>query len=148
MSPSIDLFSVHLRVSISRPRVDLICQSIDVEGEKVLWVDGLTMDSPVLLPIAAVAECIQYRGTFREFLMNDMREASQILAISNGEHSPTIIARAVQLMSRDRKLSAEEALHLVVEEALDIMDADQGDAEVFYRQYDASPLSLSAGATA
>lgn len=138
MLPSIELFSVHIRLSIVRPPVDLICQSLDLEGEKVLWVDGLTMDTPVLLPLASVAECIEYRGTFRNFLMDNMAAAGAVLSESAGQHSPTIIARAIDCMSRDPNLPAFEALRLVEEEALDILDADQGDAEVFFRQFETS----------
>lgn len=122
---------------MSTPPVDLICQSIDLDGEKLLWVDGVTMDTPLLLPLAAVAECIQYRGTFREFLMSNMMIAGQVLGASNGQHSPTVVARAVQLMAREKSLSAQDALHLVMEEALDLLDADNGDAEIFFRNYQA-----------
>jgi hypothetical protein len=133
MSKSVDLFSVRMRVSLSRPPVELICQAMDLNGEKVLWVDGMTMDTPILLPIASVNGCIEYRGTFRDFLTLHMGEAGLILSSSAGQHSPTIIARAVRCMTYDKKLTAEDALHLVIEEALDILDADSGDAEVFFR---------------
>lgn len=143
MSPGIDLFSVHIRISVSRPPVDLLCQTLDVNKEKVLWVDGMTMEVPMLLPIASVVECIEYRGTFRDFLTLHMREATEVLQASGGQHSPTLIARAVQLMSRDRNLSGYEALNLVVDEALDMLDADRGDAEIFYRQAQSVPVSIA-----
>lgn len=142
MSKSVDLFSVRIRVSVSRPPVNLICQALDLSGEKVLWVDGMTMETPILLPIASVNGCIEYRGDFRNFLSLHMGEAGMVLAAGAGEHSPTIIARAVQCMTHDRKLSAIEALNLVVEEALDILDADAGDAEVFFRNSPAAQAAI------
>lgn len=143
MSKSVDLFSVRMRVSVSRPPVNLICQALDLSGEKVLWVDGMTMDTPVLLPIASVNGCIEYQGNFRNFLTLRMGEAGMVLASSAGQYSPTIIARAVNCMTYDRSLSADEALHLVVEEALDILDADSKDAEVFFRNSPAAQAAIA-----
>jgi hypothetical protein len=124
------LFSAHFRPSISRPPVDILCQAVDVKGEKLLWADGLMVDHPILVPISAVGK-VSYKGTFRDFMRQHMTHAMYVLEVSQGQHSPTMLARAVQCMSRDPSLSADEALDLVVEEALDLIDVDSMDRGAF-----------------
>ena len=133
MSMNIELFAVQVRVCVSRPAVVLLCQAMDLSGEKVLWIDGMNMETPVLLPIASVKGGIEYRGTFRDFLALHLDQAVQVLQAARGGHSPTVLARAVHYMLHDRNLGAHEALTMVVEQARDILDADTGDADVFFK---------------
>ena len=126
----IHLFAAHFRPSISRPTVDMLCQAIDVGGEKLLWVDGLMFDHPILVPISAVGK-IAYQGTFRQYMTDYMPFSAAVIDASQGQHSPAILARAVQCMVRDPSLSPEEALDLVVEEALDLIDVDNVDRGAF-----------------
>lgn len=128
--PELQLFSAHFRPSIARPAVDLICQAIDVNGEKLLWVDGYMIDHPILVPISSVG-AVAYKGTFNSFMRENISAAQQVLVASNGQHSPTLLARAVSYMTLDPMLSAEEALDHVVEEALDLIDVDNGDRGAF-----------------
>lgn len=126
----IHLFSAHYRPSVTRPPVDLLCQAVDIKGEKLLWTDGLMFEHPMLVPISAVG-AVAYRGSFQDFLREHLSLAQEVLDVDKGQSSPTIIARAVLYMSRDPGLSAEEAIDLVKEEALDLIDADALDARAF-----------------
>lgn len=126
----LQLFSAHFRPSIARPPVDLICQSIDIKGEKLLWVDGYMIDHPILVPISAVG-AVAYKGTFSAFMREHLSAAQQVLVASQGQHSPTLLARAVSYMTRDPLLSAEEALDQVIEESLDLIDVDNSDRGAF-----------------
>lgn len=128
--PELQLFSAHFRPSISRPPVDLICQAIDIKGEKLLWVDGYMIDHPILIPISAVG-AVAYKGTFNSFMREHLSASQQVIVASQGQHSPTLLARAVSYMARDPMLSAEEALDQVIEESLDLIDVDNSDRGAF-----------------
>lgn len=122
----IQLFNVQYKPSVSRPPVALLCQSVSIDQETFLWADGLTTSSPVLVPISAVRK-IEPQGSFRDFMANRLDKTRAVLASSSGEHSPTILARAVQYMERDSKLHAEEALDMAIEQGLDILDQEGSD---------------------
>lgn len=126
----IHLFSAHFRPSISRPAVDILCQAVDIADEKLLWVDGLMVNHPILVPVSAVGT-VSYRGTFRDFMSSNLSCARAVIDASQGQHSPTILARAVSYMTRDPGISAEEAIDLVTEEALDLIDVDGIDRGAF-----------------
>lgn len=110
--------------------MDLICQAIDIKGEKLLWVDGYMIDHPILVPISAVG-AVAYKGTFSSFMREHITVAHQVMVASQGQHSPTLLARAVSYMTRDPMMSAEEALDQVMEEALDLIDVDNSDRGSF-----------------
>lgn len=144
MTAPIELFSVHIRISVCSPPVDLLCQAVDLDGEKALWVDGITMDMPVLIPIASIAECIEYRGTFRDFVLKNLNEANAVFSVCDEGYSPLIMARVIQRMTLDRTMSAKDALHYVFDQALDVLDSDRTDAEVFYKAQAEVALQASA----
>ena len=126
---SIQLFSIHYRPSLSWPAVEVVCQAFDVDKEKLLWVDGLMVHHPILIPVSGATR-LKYLGSFRDFMAARIPQAKAVLEVSQGQHSPGMLARAVTYMERERGLSAEAALDLAVDEALDIIDADNGDRAV------------------
>lgn len=122
----IQIFSARFRPSVSRPPVEILCQAVDVGSEKLLWVDGLMFDHPILIPISAATGLV-YKATFRELMEANLDRAKAVLDASKGLHSPTVLVRAVAYMHRDPSLSADDAIDLVTEEALDLIDADSRD---------------------
>lgn len=127
---SVSLFSIVYRPGIGESPVALICQAVDVANEKFLWVDGINAEDPVMVSISAVKH-IEYMGTFKDFLAARMDLAEKVIAESLGEHSPTLAARAVLFMARDRNLSARDALELVESQALDILETDDKSFDAF-----------------
>lgn len=127
---SIELFSVLYRPGLIEPPLMLLCQAVDVAGEKFLWIDGINPEDPVVISISAVKH-IEWAGTFKEFTANRMDLAERVTGESLGSHSPTIMARAILYMSRDVALTAEEALSLAEDQALDIVDADNGCSDAY-----------------
>lgn len=123
----IELFSVVYRPSLSDPPIALLCQAVDIEGEKFLWIDGINSEDPVMVSISAVRD-VKWAGSFREFVLARPDIAQAVLAETDGSHSPTALARAMLYMSRDAKLTATEAMELVEEQALDILDSDDAAA--------------------
>jgi len=128
----IELFNVRYRPHAGEPEIQLLCQSVGAEDDRLLWVDGINAEQPVLVPLANV-KGIEPAGTFREFMAQRLKHAALLFEESQGEHSPTILARAAQIMSLDPRLSAPEALDQAVEQAVDIVDADNMSALAFSR---------------
>lgn len=124
------LFSVTYRPSPTQPPVSLVCQSFVVNGELLLWIDGVNLEQPVLAPLSAVKQ-IRHLGTFREFAQARLELTRAVLQESQGEHSPALIARAIRYMEADAGLSAHDAIELAYEQALDLIDADNTSALLF-----------------
>lgn len=127
---SIEMFTIRYKPSAYSPAVRLLCQSVNLDGEKMLWVDGLDVADPMMLPISA-AQDIEWAGSFREIMTARIDLAEQVIAEAQGEYSPTIMVRAVQFMAHDRTLTAEEALDLSAEQAADLIDSDNFSARAF-----------------
>jgi hypothetical protein len=127
----IHMFNVQYRPALDAPPVSLLCQAVDVEGEKMmLWLDGINAEDPVMAPISAM-RAISYVGTFRDFAAERLDVARRVFDESQGEHAPSILARAMLYMSGDPKMSAHSALELACDQALDIIEADINSARVF-----------------
>jgi hypothetical protein len=129
-SMPIELFNVQYSPGLNKPPVNLLCQSIDVDGEKLLWLDGINLEDPVLAPLSAMRH-YSWMGSFKEFAAQRLDEARMVFEVSQGEHTPSILARAMLYLSADPKLNAAEAIELATDQALDILDADSYCASLF-----------------
>jgi hypothetical protein len=141
------LFSITYRPAAHREPLQLVCQAHSVGEEVLLWIDGINLEDPVLAPISAVRN-IQALGTFREFAQQRLETARAVLQESQGEHSPGVLARAMLCMEADPRMSAHDALELVYDQALDVIDADNTSALAFRRAQDESgtPAQVAAAA--
>jgi hypothetical protein len=119
----IELFGVTYRPALKEPPITLLCQAVNVGGEKFIWLDGIHPDDPVMVSITSVKN-IEWAGTFKEFMSTRLDLAERVVGESLGAHSPTLMARAMLYMSRDMALTAADALSLAEDQALDIVDAD------------------------
>lgn len=127
----IELFNVVYRPGLTEPPLSLLCQSLDIDDEKFLWIDGINPEDPVLVSISAVRET-QWAGSFKEFIAARPDLTEQILAQdAAAAHSPTLLARSILYMSRDPSLTAADALEMAEEQALDIIEADLSNAQAF-----------------
>ena len=126
------LFSIAYRPAAHREPLQLVCQTYAIGEEILLWVDGINLEDPVLVPISGVHN-IQPLGTFREFAEQQLSAARAVLQESQGKHSPGVLARAMLCMVADPSMSAHDALELVYDQALDIVDADNTSAFDFGR---------------
>lgn len=126
------LFSVTYRPGPAHAPVSLVCQAFTVEGELLLWIDGINLEQPVLVPLSAVKR-IRHLGTFREFAQIRLDAARAVLQESQGEHSPSLLARAMLYMEADSHLTALDALELASDQALDLVDADNMSALMWAR---------------
>jgi len=137
----IELFSVIYRPSLGGAPIALLCQAVDIDGEKFLWIDGINSEDPVLVSISAVRD-VKWAGSFKEFIAARPDIAQLVIAESDGSHSPTALARAMLYMSRDTKLTVQEAMETVEEQAMDILEADDASAEslgVAMREFSLAP---------
>lgn len=127
---SVELFSVVYRPGIIEPPLTLLCQAVDVAGEKFLWIDGINTEDPVMVSIAEVKH-IEWAGTFKEFMSARADLADRVVHESMGAHSAMLLSRAILYMSRDTALTAADALSMVEDQALDILDADDACSDAF-----------------
>lgn len=127
---SVELFNVVYRPGLADPPLTLLCQAVDVGGEKFLWVDGINPEHPIMVSISAVKH-IEWAGTFKEFMTARLDLAERVVNESLGSHSPTIMARAMLYMSRDTALTTADALSMAEDQALDIVDADNACSDAF-----------------
>jgi hypothetical protein len=121
---SIEFFNVLYRPGLNEAPLHLLCQAVDVGGEKLLWLDGVDPDRAVMVSISAVRE-LKWAGSFDELCAARADLAGQVLEHGEGEYSPTILARAMLYMSRDTQLSCDEALEMAQEQGLGILRADE-----------------------
>jgi hypothetical protein len=139
----IDLFSVQYRPGLSQPPMSLLCQSVSVEGEQMmLWLDGINVDDPVMAPLSSMRS-ISYVGTFRDYAAANLEVARKVFDESSGEHAPSILARAIQYMVADPTLTANSAIELACDRALDIIEADQNSARLFTFSATSSPTATA-----
>lgn len=127
---SIEIFNVLYRPGLSEPPVHLLCQAVDVGGEKLLWLDGVDPDRAVMVSITALRE-VKWAGSFDEFAAARSDLAAQVLEHGEGEYSPTILARAMLYMSQDSQLPCDEALEMAQEQGLGILRADEDSLKQF-----------------
>lgn len=117
------LFSVEYRPGPAQAPLTLVCQSLIINNEMLLWVDAINLEQPVLVPLASV-KGIRHLGTFREFAQTRLDTARAVLQESQGEHSPALLARAMLYMEADATMGPNTALELAYDQALDLIDAD------------------------
>ncbi|HWS26852.1 MAG TPA: hypothetical protein VN259_09830 [Xanthomonadales bacterium] len=129
---SIELFNIHYRASVGMPPMRLLCQGVDVAGEKLLWVDGLDVANPVVIPLASVRS-LEWAGSFRELMVSDLDLAERVISEAQGEYSPTIMARMFVYMSQDPDLHVEEALDLAIKQSAELIVADENAGASFRR---------------
>lgn len=129
---SIELFNIHYRASASTPAMRLLCQGVDVAGEKLLWVDGLDVENPLVIPLASVRS-LEWAGSFRELMSTDLDLAARVIEEAQGEYSPTIMARMFVYMSQDPAMHPEEALDLAIMQSGDLIQADSMSSASFCR---------------
>ena len=127
----IPLFQVPVKAGVRVPPVQLLCQSVMVDGELLLWVDGINAQDPVVIPVSAVSSS-RLVSDFESYMQAHRDVAYRVLVAGTGEISPTIAVRAVAAMVADPSLSAEDALEMVTAQALDLIDADHQDHAYFW----------------
>jgi hypothetical protein len=137
-----ELFNVQYRPGLHQPPVMLLCQAVDLDGEKFLWVDGINFDDPVMVPIASVRHA-EWMGSFAEFMKANIDSAGKVIEQCQGNYSPTIMARATLYMSKDRRMSAVQAIELADRQAYDLLDEDMLSMRYFS---DAASMPLTAQA--
>lgn len=143
MSPSsIDLFSVQFQPGIGEAPLNLICQALDVDGEKLVWIDGLNPDCPLMAPIAALTK-IEWLGSIGDFMRSRMEISAQVIDYTQGDFSPTIMARAIAAMEADSSLNVEDAVMLVEGQGLDLLDKDSIAASIFQQVFLRDEVSVS-----
>lgn len=120
------LYLTRFRPSITRPVLEVLCQAIEVDGLQMLWLDGLDINNPLLLPMSAARSC-EPAGSFHQYILDHYFVARDVIDLGAGQHSVTLLARAIQRCDQTRSLSADQALEMVIQEAKDILYFDQTD---------------------
>jgi hypothetical protein len=91
--------------------LDVIGQTVDLDGRRFFWVDGLDRSDPLLVNLAD-CEQVRYLGSFEQFAKENIGRVAMVLTCAYHQHlepSPSLVARCVEFM-RWRGLTAEQAL--------------------------------------
>lgn len=137
----IPLFQIPFKAGLREPPVQLICQCVMVDGEMLLWIDGVNAQDPVVVPLSAIPAS-KLVADFESYMQAHKDVAKRVLLAGAGEISPTIAARAIAAMAADPSLDAEAALEMVNSQALDLIDADQQSQAYFWGA--AGPMNTAA----
>ena len=142
---SIELFHIQYRPSASTPPMRLLCQGVDVANEKLLWVDGLDVENPIVVPLSSV-RALEWSGSFRELMTTNLDLAARVISEAQGEYSPTIMARMFVYMSQDPNLQPEDALDLAIMQSNDVIQADNRSRASFQRAAMSTPRAMARAA--
>lgn len=115
--------------------VRLIGQVVRQFGEDTLWIDGVDIASPILVPLKHLAS-VQFVGTFESFCADHDREIAELADNCNlGQVSPTVVARAVMSLDDggDTQSSPQEALDSALLFGEFIREMDAMDRRLFHR---------------
>jgi hypothetical protein len=96
------------------PAVEIFSQTIVLNGAAYVWVDGISVNAPILLPIQALHQ-FKRRGTYQEYLADERH-----LALDDGfewlmelcaekPESATVVIRACEIM-HEEGLPADQAI--------------------------------------
>lgn len=130
---SIELFRVLYQPSMDALPVPLICQCLNAGGEKLLWVDGVSEDSPVLIPLASTRGAKEWLGSFSEFMWRHQDACSTVVKAANGQYAPLIMVRAVEILSHDADMDPFLALEMAYQQGEQIVEHDARDQAYFER---------------
>lgn len=113
--------------------VRLIGQVVRQFGEDTLWLDGVEITDPILVPIKSLA-AVAFVGTFDDFCYE---HAEQIQALASEcdlrNMSPTVVARAVMSLDDGEGPTPQEALDSAVLFGEFIREMDAMDRRLFNR---------------
>jgi hypothetical protein len=96
------------------PVVEVFSQTIVLNGVAYVWIDGLNVDAPILLPAQSLHE-FRRRGTFQQYLEDERHltleeEFDRLMELcAVRPESATIVIRACEIMHAEG-LPADEAI--------------------------------------
>lgn len=97
----------------------LVGQVVKVAGGSFMWVDGADIENPVLQPIAPANDDVTtYLDTVSNYFEVHQRRVLAVLEVASQwelDLSPTLVARAVELMRDDLDASPEHALQVTLD---------------------------------
>lgn len=97
----------------------LVGQVVKVAGDSFMWVDGADIGNPVLHPIAPADDDVTtYLDTVSNYFEVHQRRVLAVLEVASQwelDLSPTLVARAVELMRDDLDASPEHALQVTLD---------------------------------
>ena len=135
MAANIELFRVLYQPSLDMTPVPLLCQSFTADEEKLLWIDGINEEEPVLIPLSCTPGAKEWVGSFFEFMDRHHPQCSLVVEAAQGQYAPIILVRAVEIMVQDDRIGAELALEMAYNQGCHLLADDQRNAE-FFRQAD------------
>ncbi len=123
MQQHIEFFQITYRGVSGSPPVVLICQGVTVNDELMLWVDGVNLEDPVVVPLSGVPA--QSSGSYAEWCEKYPDALSAIVATSPAIPSPVLTVRCMSVMAADPGISAQEALDMCTLQGQEISKEDR-----------------------
>lgn len=123
MEGHIEFFEITYRGVSGSPAVVLLCQGVTVNEELMLWVDGINLEDPVVVPLAGIPA--QWRGSYADWCDKYPDLSGAILAASPQVPSPVLMVRCMSVMAADPGISAHDALDMCTLQAQEISKEDR-----------------------
>lgn len=117
------------------PPIEVICQTVIVNGTAYAWIDGVSETNPVLLPVESLNNFKNF-GTLQSYLQDDRHAELDTEFDSLGElclaqkASATLMVRACEIMHAEG-LSAEDALSVARQWGELINELDQAERAAY-----------------
>ncbi len=128
---SFELFLVDYQASLQAVSTPLICQVVDVEDEKMLWVDGLSTENPLLVPLSSTVGPKKWLGSFESFVQKHPNEFQALATVAPEGTAPLLLVRAVDMMAHGPSMIASDALEYAYEQAYDLQEQDNANIVLF-----------------
>lgn len=133
------------------PPLSVLCQVVPVNGAAYAWVDGLSYDNPVLVPVALLRN-VRSVGTLRDFLADPRNESlpefdSFLEIVFEQRVSATVAARALEIMHAEGSDASQSIAH-AQQMGLLIVDIDAADRQAHNAHYSVEQTDSSSSSPA
>ena len=110
--------------------IRLVVQVINLAGEEMMWVDGIDIADPVMVPLSNLSD-VREIGSLSSFMENHQDAIVSLALLEDFSRvSPTLLARAVLNMAGGAA-EPREAMSLARMFSCFIKEADELDRKVF-----------------
>lgn len=129
--PQTNLYLARIRVNLCVPPRVYLVQEILIDGESMIWVDGVDIADPLLLPKKDVSD-LESIGTFADFLSQNVDAyLGLVQAFPEDSYSPSVMARAILGMKQKPHFTYAEMMSLVLQEGQAIRELERRDRKLF-----------------
>lgn len=128
------------------PPVEVLCQTVVIDGASYVWIDGVDVTNPVLLPVQSLND-FRRLGTQSQYFADEKHaelgdDFDRLIELCVAQRaSATLMVRACEIMHAEG-LPADEALVTAHQWGLLLCELDQAERAAYslVAEFDAAPL--------